>query len=234
MKSKLFHAVVLVGISWGGAGTGCFAESRRREEAPEPKGTAGSSGSGSTAAGAGHGGTAGSRGDESGGTAGRVIAAGGESGAPEPAMGGTGGIQTGGAAGTGGIDTGGAPGTGGIADAGTDAPADAFCDETWPTTKGNPAPPPTCEDQAACGGPPADATFPQWLQCRPRLGELHCDYLHVTSVCEDGAWVCPAGSIRDEDCRCLGPVRPGMRCTEDGFVPVDAGSGDAGAAGAPG
>jgi hypothetical protein len=119
---------------------------------------------------------------------------------------------------------------GGITEAGPDAPPpDAFCDRTWPTTKGNPAAPPTCEDQAACGGPPNDAGFRRWLQCRPRLGEMQCEYVHITSICEGGEWACPPDAMQDAECRCIGPTPAGMTCTEEGFVPVDGGG-----AGSPG
>lgn len=244
VKSKLYSALVLTGISWGAAGAGCSGHSRgtgdhggRDPEAGGAAGkvttggsagaggvtgTAGSSGGSSAgtsaarAGASGASGTAGSAGAEGGGTAGAAGSLGGEGGAAEPVAGAGGSVS-------------GASGSGGIMDAGTDAPApDAFCDETWPTTKGNPAAPPTCEDQAACG-PYNDGGFPRWLQCRVRLGDLHCDFLHVTSICENGVWVCPPDGMLPVECRCLGQKPAGMICTEDGFVPVDGG-----AAGAPG
>lgn len=58
---------------------------------------------------------------------------------------------------------------------------------------------------------------------------MQCDYFHVTSICENGQWVCPPEGSLPVNCRCFGPTPPGMICTEDGFVPVDGG-----AAGAPG
>jgi hypothetical protein len=62
-----------------------------------------------------------------------------------------------------------------------------------------------------------------------RLGDLQCDYFHVTSYCKDGEWACPPDGMLPADCRCFGPTPAGMICTEDGFVPIDGG-----AAGAPG
>jgi len=124
--------------------------------------------------------------------------------------------------------TGGTAGTGGGAGAGTagipsDAGTDAFCDSAWPTTKGNPAMPPSCEEQAECGGPP-DSGF-GWLRCRPKLDEHLCEYVLVTSECENGTWQCPADAMVDTECWCLGPVPMGYICTEMGFVLADAGTG---------
>jgi hypothetical protein len=178
----------------------------------------GTSGGAVAVAGAGSGGLSvgGFAGAGGGGAIGGDRASGGDGGAADPV------------AGAGGSSSG-TSGAGGITDAGTDAPTDAFCDMAWPTTKGNPAPPPTCEDQAACGGPADDAAFPRWLQCRARLGDLQCDFTHVTSICRDGEWTCPPDGILPVDCVCYGPTPPGMICSEDGFVPLDGG-----AAGAPG
>jgi hypothetical protein len=259
VRSQLFPAVVLLGISAGATLSSC-GESRRdadpASEDPHADGQGGDAGriagdDGAGTAGAGAGGAGGSRagvggslgnagaGDAGtggtssiGGTGGAGASGagsgsesvGGEGGEPEPGIGGIG--ASGGRAGTGGHDGDGGV-AGGIADAGADAPTDAFCDTTWPTTKGNPAAPPTCEDQAECG-PLPDAGFRKWLTCSARIGDTHCDYFHVTSVCEGGAWRCPPDGMLPDDCRCFGPTPEGKACTEQGFLPVDAGSGDAG------
>jgi hypothetical protein len=242
MKSKLYPALVLAGISWGAAGSGC-GESRRQSDPREPEGPE-ASGRGPTGGGVGIGGAGASVAGSGGTTGGAVPVAGAGSGGGS-AVGGFPGAGGGGA--TGGDDPpggeggaadaasgagGSGPGSsvaGGITDAGADAPTDAFCDTAWPTTKGNPAPPPTCEDQAACGGPPNDAGFQRWLQCRARLGDFQCDFTHVTSICQAGEWVCPPNGLLPIDCACYGATPAGKICSEDGFVPLDGG-----AAGAPG
>lgn len=163
MKSKLYRAVVGVGLSLGGAaaGAGCSGES---------DGTAG-----------------------------------------DPLTNGTGG-----GAGVG----------GGATDAGPDAPTDAFCDTAWPTTKANPPPPPTCEEQAECATVMVDAGHSRWLGCRPLLADHVCDYTWVNAVCEDSAWTCPEDSTQESNCWCLGPVTEGYTCVEGvGWVNQDAGSG---------
>jgi hypothetical protein len=235
VKSKLYPALVLAGISWGAVGSGC-GESRRQSNG-EPEGPE-ASGGGPVDGDAGIAGATGIAGS-SGGTSGAAPVAGADSGGSAAVAGsdrtGNGGVAgdgapigEGGAAvvvsGAGGIPAG-TSGTGGVTDAGTDA----FCDKAWPTTKANPAPPPTCEDQAACGGPPNDAGNPLWLRCNTRLGDFQCDHVQVTSICESGEWVCPPDGLLSRDCRCWGPTPPGMICTEDGLVPLDGG-----AAGAPG
>jgi hypothetical protein len=239
VKSKLYSALVLAGISLGAAGPGCGGL-RRQGDTQDPEGPE-AGGRGSSGGGAGIGGAgAGS----SGGTSGGAVTVAGAGSGGHSALGGFAGAGGGGATGgdrppggEGGaadpVSTAGGSGTatsgsGGLMDAGTDAPTDAFCDMAWPTTKGNPAPPPTCEDQAACGGPAADAGFQRWLQCRARLGDHQCDFTHVTSICQDGEWACPPDGLLPADCVCNGPTPPGMMCGEDGFVPLDGG-----AAGAP-
>src|SRR5687768_5431010 len=75
-------------------------------------------------------------------------------------------------------------------DAATDAPPDAFCDATWPTTKGAPEAPHAC------------------------AGE------EVAAFCIDGEWQCGTnGSIPLQECRCFGMPPEGYVCTEDGLVP---------------
>jgi len=167
MRSKLFRAVVGVGLSLGGSGAGCSGNSTSDDDGSggDPNGTGGKAGSGGTA------------GDPHAGTAGLP----------------------------------------------TDAGTDAFCDAAWPTTKGNPAPPPSCEEQAECGGPP-DAGF-GFLRCRPKLDEHLCDYLLVTSECENGVWQCPADAMVDSECWCIGPPPTGYICTEMGFQLADGGTG---------
>jgi hypothetical protein len=244
VKSKLYPALVLVGISWGAAGSGCGESRRPNHGAPRDPGGSGGGARGSTGGSGGLAGANGGAGSSAGGSGGAPDVAGTGSGASAGA--GSAGVSGGGAAGDGGAfgGEGGAPdpvagvggsaagtsGAGGITDAGTDGPtADAFCDETWPTTKGNPAAPPTCEDQAACGGPPNDAGPRAWLKCRKRLGDFQCDYVHVTSVCREGQWACPPEGMLIGECDCFGQTPPDMICTESGWVPVDGGA--AGAAG---
>lgn len=248
VKSKLYSAMVLAGISWGAAASGCGESRRQSGEAPrDPDGPDASGGraTGSGGRSGGANGVAGSTGGTSGASAGASHVAG-SAGTTDVA-------GSGGAAGGGGVTAGdgplageggaadpvagaggssganaGASGTGGLTDAGADAP-DPFCDTTWPTTKGNPAAPPKCEDQVACGGPFNDAGFQRWLQCRSRLGEHQCDWSHVTSYCNNGQWACPPEGILPVDCWCVGETPPGWICTENGWVSVDRG-----AAGAPG
>jgi hypothetical protein len=252
MRSRLYPAVVLVGISWGTTAAGCLGRSTSGEKTPgddpDGAGAGGRNGSGSAGTGgavAGNGGPSAAGGGEQkngtggagggdeanagagqgagasagGGTPWMVDADAGEGGAPDERGGaGSGGDPTRGGVG-GGVDE------GGITDAGIDAPLDAFCDTSWPTTKGNPALPPTCEDQAECGGPPPDAGWRKWLECHARLGDHQCDYYYVTSVCEGGEWTCPSEGLLASDCHCFGPVPHGKVCTEQGFADADAGSG---------
>jgi len=246
MKSKLYRALVLVGISWGTTSSGCSGQSHRDAEADgDPAGkpasgggnVGGTAGEGSATARVDQGGTGGGAGRQ--GSAGASAAAAGGT-APDPATGGTGGSgngeggadevpvgsagsTVGGSAGIGGMEE-----DGGITDAGEDA-TDAFCDSSWPTTKGNPAAPPTCEDQAECGAPPFDSSFNPWLRCATRLGDHQCERLHLTSVCENGEWVCPPDGMLDSECWCYGSGSDGWTCTNQGWVLVDAGS--AGASG---
>jgi hypothetical protein len=251
VKSKLYPAMVLAGISWGSAAAGCGDSRRHSDGAPrDPEGPE-TSGRGPSGGSAGAGGATGAAGSSGGTSSGGAQVTGGGSGGTagvagsggDGAGGASGGAGAGGASGGDGLAGGeggsdpvsgsggsaaGVSGAGGLTDAGTDGP-DPFCDTTWPTTKGNPAAPPTCADQAACGGPVNDAGFPRWLQCRVRLGDFQCEYFHVTSYCKDGEWACPPDGIPPGDCRCFGPTPAGMICTEDGFVPIDGG-----AAGAPG
>jgi hypothetical protein len=123
--------------------------------------------------------------------------------------------------------TGGGAGVGGgPTDGGSDAPVDAFCDTAWPTTKGNPPPPPSCEEQAECANVTVDGGHRRWLGCRPLFAEHVCDFTWVTSVCEDGAWTCPPDSTPEGTCWCYGPIPEGMVCVENvGWQFPDGGSG---------
>jgi hypothetical protein len=235
MKSKLYPTVVLVGISLSGTGAGCFGQSSQSKGAmDEPEGIAGADGTGS--GGAAGGGRSGA------GTAGSASKGGstGSAGAGAASSSATGGDGTMVSAGKGsGGDSGASAGAGddtpdagsvdgGIMDAGQDAPVDPFCDTAWPTTKGNPIPPPPCEEQLECGGVAADAGWRRWLVCRGRLGDYQCDFNYVTSECEDGAWRCPDDAMPDTYCLCFGETPVGRICTEQGFEDLDAGAGGSG------
>jgi hypothetical protein len=248
MKSKLYPTVVLVGISLSGTGAGCFGQSSQSKGAmDEPEGIAGADGTGSggaagggrsgagTAGSASKGGSTGSAGagaasSSATGGDGTMVSAGkgsgGDSGSGASA--GIGDDDTGASAGAGDDTPDGGSVDGGIMDAGQDAPVDPFCDTAWPTTKGNPIPPPPCEEQLECGGVAADAGWRRWLVCRGRLGDYQCDFNYVTSECEDGAWRCPDDAMPDTDCRCFGETPVGRICTEQGFEDLDAGAGGSG------
>lgn len=109
----------------------------------------------------------------------------------------------------------------------------AFCDSTWPPTKGRPDPPtPLCVDpENECEG----AEIPR--QCYALIDERTCNYdepftgpLH----CVDGAWQCPPGStvgfscVDDEcesECICWGPLPEGYTCGENGPVGIGGAAG---------
>lgn len=110
----------------------------------------------------------------------------------------------------------------------TDPTLAAFCDSTWPPTKGRPDPPtPLCVDPGnECDG----VELPR--QCYAIIDERTCNYdepftgpLH----CVDGAWECPPGStvgfscVDDEcesECVCWGPLPDGYTCGENGPVGI--------------
>lgn len=101
----------------------------------------------------------------------------------------------------------------------------AFCDETWPPTKGSPDPPtPLCVDpHDECEGAPLP------YECLALLDDNVCDYeqRHMDPLyCVDGQWQCPPGSTSgwecegdecENTCRCWGPLPEGTVCGENGI-----------------
>lgn len=118
-------------------------------------------------------------------------------------------VACGGTSGT--IGNEGAAGTSG--DAGTDAPPDAFCDASWPTTKGQPPPPLECVDPL---GECAHLGFP--ARCATPTAPWTCEGTETAAYCVDGQWSCePHGRIPLAECRCWGTTPPGYVCTENGL-----------------
>jgi hypothetical protein len=95
----------------------------------------------------------------------------------------------------------------------------ALCDAPWPTTKGAPPSPPTCEDRLAC------ATATHVTQCFEPLAPQVCG-ARVTPICRDAAWVCPSDTVDGSKCWCVGLLQD-HECTPTGWVPRDAGRADA-------
>jgi len=119
-----------------------------------------------------------------------------------------------------GIAFGSGAGCGGSSQSTEDAPEgpdvskfDPFCDATWPTTKGQPAPP-------ACTDPMSECDPVTRLSCRDALGPLQCDFIRYSAFCIDGAWLCHPDTIREVDCRCYGELPAGTVCTEMGPMPA--------------
>lgn len=90
-------------------------------------------------------------------------------------------------------------------DAIRDAPAEAFCDAAWPTTKAG-------------------------LSCRRVVATspaITCDDgTDIPSIadCETNTMVCPPGTVNYISCGCWDPPQPGWQCTDAGAVQVDGGS----------
>jgi hypothetical protein len=87
------------------------------------------------------------------------------------------------------------------ADADKDAGSifDAFCDATWPTTKGSPhRPPPACIDPTG-----ACSSQGRPFNCAPERDDATCSSwpLHL-SVCVGGAWQCKPGKKPADQCTC--------------------------------
>jgi hypothetical protein len=98
-------------------------------------------------------------------------------------------------------------------DAGTDAPPDAFCDASWPTTKGQPPPPLDCVDPL---GECAHLGYPS--RCGTPTAPWTCEGSETAAYCVDGQWSCePHGRVPRDECRCWSPAPPGYVCTENGF-----------------
>lgn len=92
-------------------------------------------------------------------------------------------------------------------DASKDVILDAFCDATWPTTKGNSGGP-TCGPTDACAdsGPAP--------RCFEAIGPSICESHRpgFAAWCVGGEWKCSHGSIPGTDCKCWGPLQPGQSC----------------------
>lgn len=76
--------------------------------------------------------------------------------------------------------------------------ADAFCDATWPTTKGSfLRPPPACVDpNDECESRPA-------FECVTATEDNACSgFAGFYPVCKAGTWECKPGKIRQDQCRC--------------------------------
>lgn len=109
---------------------------------------------------------------------------------------------------------------------------DALCDTSWPTTKGNPGPPPSCEDQLACAGAGVDAGVRPWPTCASHLGERVCDSARAAALCISGAWACPPGYVDARECWCWGDLSPiDFECTPSGWLSREGGASDAGGGG---
>jgi hypothetical protein len=77
-----------------------------------------------------------------------------------------------------------------------DATVDAFCDVTWPTTKGNPSGP-TCGPTEAC----AEAGAAPW--CLAVVTGTTCDATRtVPARCVAGSWDCGPDAIPGDRCTC--------------------------------
>lgn len=110
-------------------------------------------------------------------------------------------------------------------DAAVDAPTDAaFCDNAWPTTKGTYVPP-TCLDPAgACAdaGPIArclPTLAPHDCDTSTMGFAASCSGGADASVSDagPGEWECPSGTIHVESCWCFGAAPMGKTCTDAGF-----------------
>lgn len=95
---------------------------------------------------------------------------------------------------------------------------DPYCDAAWPTTKGNPYPPSCVDPNHECD----DAGYP--ARCLPRFEDGSCDYGYretQSPFCIDGAWLCAPGLVAATDCQCFGPLPDGQVCGESGPEPRD-------------
>lgn len=102
-------------------------------------------------------------------------------------------------------------------DARPDIVADAFCDNTWPTTKGNMGPPACVDPTGACA-----AAEPG--RCAMAVSSNSCTGPLFATRCVNGAWQCDPGQILTAMCRCWLPLQPGFVCTPNGPVRIDAGT----------
>lgn len=111
---------------------------------------------------------------------------------------------------------------------GIDPSPDAFCDTTWPVTKGG------GEEEEhyfpACLDPTGECrAYESEVACIRSLGMYSCEGAIIAATCVDAAWACPEGWKRVDECPCFGTAPPGYECTAKGLVKI--GSGDPGAGG---
>ena len=114
---------------------------------------------------------------------------------------------------------------------GLDDPSpDAFCDNSWPVTKGGEAHAfPECLDPTG----ECRQQEPE-VACIRTFGSFSCEGAIVAATCEDAAWKCPDGWQRVDDCPCFGTPPPGYVCTADGLIELGGGgAGEAGGGGSP-
>jgi hypothetical protein len=84
-------------------------------------------------------------------------------------------------------------------DAPKDAGLDAFCDASWPTTKGNPGGP-TCGDVTGC----ADAGYQPRCVVQTASSPVTCNpnVDAFPAWCVSTQWQCSEGSVPQEQCEC--------------------------------
>ncbi len=84
---------------------------------------------------------------------------------------------------------------------------DAFCDATWPTTKGNSGGP-TCGPVAACAEAGRAPT------CYEALAPSVCnaDSPGSAAWCVGDQWACSMASVTYTSCKCWGPLEAGASC----------------------
>jgi hypothetical protein len=107
-------------------------------------------------------------------------------------------------------------------DGGADSGPDwsAFCDATWPTTKGGTQKFPQCVD------PNNECDRAQVFECSESVGEdgaCNADKMWTLSVCVNGTWQCKPGRVKTESCTCwIGGDWTDCPAT-DGGTGIDAG-----------
>lgn len=106
-------------------------------------------------------------------------------------------------------------------DGSADVLVDAFCDNTWPTTKGHGGELPSiCVD-------PTGACTPKGLphHCYADLGGGACGFIDLSALCVGTDWQCQPGTVRAETCKCFGPAPVvGATCATGGWLLPDAGA----------
>ncbi len=106
-------------------------------------------------------------------------------------------------------------------DGSADVLVDAFCDNTWPTTKGHGGELPSiCVD-------PTGACTPKGLphHCYADLGGGACGFVDLSALCVGTDWQCQPGTVRAETCKCFGPAPVvGATCATGGWLLPDAGA----------